>query len=284
MTAFLMFLCGAHAENLLDFSAPAPQTAAPSFDAFGASSWTQPAAQAPSSSSTWGAFESAPAPSSNDFGAFTSAPTPAAANSGFNDGFGAFASAPASSSSTDGFGAFTSAPAPAASTSFDPFAPSSNSVPQSAPAPVSSFDPFGASTAVIQPTPNIATGFGGNQFGSSQPPALVHPVTGNFSAFDSLVAPPTAPNAYGGFGGPMPVTNSGMGYNAGPPRGVGYAASNGMGFQQQPSYGQQAYGNPAMNISKFLDPNAGQQQQQQAAYGSRSTARDPFAGLGLPQH
>lgn len=285
-----MLLYGARAVNLLDFSAPAPQAAAPSFDAFGASSWSQPAAPAPSSTNTWGAFESAPASSSNDFGAFASAPAPVASNAGFNAGFGAFASVPAaapSSISMDGFGAFASAPTSAAApTSFDPFGVSSNGVSQSAPAPVPSFDPFGASTAVIQPTANVATGFGGSQFGISQPPAPVHPVTGNFSAFDSLVAPPTAPNAYGGYGGSAPVSNSGMGYSAGPPRGMGYPAGNGFQPpQQQPSYGQQAYGNPALNISKFLDPNAGQQQQQ-VAYGTagRSTGRDPFAGLGLPQH
>ncbi|TYZ66698.1 hypothetical protein PybrP1_007424 [[Pythium] brassicae (nom. inval.)] len=200
-----------------------------------------------------------------DFGA-----QPAAASA---DEWGAFASAPApapapTSSPTDGFGdfaAFSSAP-PVAAQAFDPFGGS----PQVAAAtPAQAFDPFGGSPQVAAATPAQAF----NPFGvSAQAP--VQPVS--FDPFGpSGLLQPAAPLA-SGFSAFAPAPT----------------VMNGGGYQQQHAHlmGGGYGANAGASISAFMNPSGSHEAAssgvgfvRQAPAGG-SSSRDPFAGLGLPQH
>ncbi|KAF1331417.1 Gtpase-activating protein, partial [Globisporangium splendens] len=251
------------------------QPAAGSFDAFSNSDWSSaPAATSASSADGWGAFASAPASVSSS-------------NDGFGD-FASFSAAPPASSS-----------APSTAQSFDPFGSNSSSfgAPTTSAASVQpvSFDPFGATSAPISHTTlqqhqSAPSSF--NQFGAMAPPAAGK----NFDAFDALSVPNLA---YGQPQGMMPNGMSqrgpsGMGMNGYQPQ-QQQQQYYGMP-QQQPQFQQQqppmmmgggGYGaNPAMSISTFMNPNANQNRGNGAMYGrpGAQQTRDPFAGLGLPQH
>ncbi|RLN96989.1 hypothetical protein BBJ28_00016372 [Nothophytophthora sp. Chile5] len=278
----------APAVDLLGFDAApaaAKQPEVASFDAFSGSQWT---ANNSSNAADWGNFAAAPvAPHSspNDgFAAFGSAPAP-------SDGFANFSAAPAATptpaASTEVFGAFASAPVAPSTPSFDPFAapgggllaptaPSSGGFGSVAPTPAP-FDPF----APVAGSSGKSTANGFGQFQSAAPK--------DFAAFDGLSAPSLA------YGAPQNSAGNGYGQH-----------HNGMGMQghgqrmqphapgfQQPHYPpqqqQQQYhpqmmggGNAAMNISTFFAPNGVAVGGGNA--GPRQNGRDPFAGLGLPQH
>ncbi|KAG7400906.1 Arf-GAP domain and FG repeat-containing protein 2 [Phytophthora boehmeriae] len=275
--------------NLLDFDGPSQQKASSgSFDAFSGGS-----------NDGWGNFaaapQSTPSVSSDDgFGSFAAAPAPA--NGGFADFSAAPASAPASGAGSEAFGAFTAAPqAPApSSSSFDPFAASTGDV--FAPTPMSNgngsaaFDPFASVPNQNQPKSNIMSQF-------NAPPAPK-----DFSAFDGLSAPslaygnPQQNNGYGrgqpsrggmGMQGNGQQMHMGMGMGTQGMQGMGMQGHHG-GYHQQQYQPQQQYhqqyqqqamgGNASKNISTYFAPNA-----TGSAAGARTTGRDPFAGLGLPQ-
>lgn len=213
------------------------------------------------------------------------------------------------SSSSDGFGDFAAfsaappAPVVAPAQSFDPFGSSSQvpaldapafAAPTPAPVQPVSFDPFGSTTPISYTQPTSApTSSSFGQFGAA-PAASAPAPAKNFSAFDALSAPNLA------YGQPQGVAgmHNGMGMARGPSGMGGYQ-------QQQQYYGmpqqQQQYqqpqmmggagygGNPAMSISTFMDPHASNNQNRAngAVYGrpgGQPASRDPFAGLGLPQH
>jgi hypothetical protein len=157
-----------------------------------------------------------------------------------------------------------------------------------------SFDPFGTTSAPISyttPPQQQSAPSNFNQFGAVAPP-----VTGkNFDAFDALSAPnlaygqPQGMRMHNGMGQRGP---SGMGMNGYQPQQQQQQYNYGM-QQQQPQFQQQqtmmggsGYGaNPAMSISTFMAPNATNQNHGNGAiHGRAQQTRDPFAGLGLPQH
>jgi hypothetical protein len=261
--------------NLLDFGSPTAATqpaAAPaaSFDAFSGSNWAGNSGNSSSAApaNDWGQFASAhtPAPASSSGGAFFAdfgtAPAPAPAASTSTDGFGAFAVAPPPSN--DGFGAFTAAPAPAptAPASFDPFAPTPST-----------------STA-----PSSAWGLGGAQSSAMPLPAR----SGDFSAFDALAGPahghqqqPHMHRAYGHGMHNVGMSANPMGMNA-----MGHMGHGQMGgMHGHMMGGGNAFAQHPRPMAGGVSASIGASSHRSGGYasGGNPGARDPFAGLGLPQ-